>query len=70
VVLQQIRNFALAKNDFSRAISLDLKTADVFYKRGVCFYELGNKKAACKDFNSVAEFNKKASVRAIKKYCM
>ena len=64
--MQQIKNFALAKNDFTKAISLNLKTAEVYYKRGICFYEVGDQRAACNDFKILAEFNKKTSIKGLK----
>lgn len=52
ITKRKIKDFQGALTDLDRAISINPKTPDPYYFRGLVFLDLGNKEAACNDFNT------------------
>lgn len=53
-ILFEAQKFDLALHDFTEAIRIK-STADLYYKRSMCNYKLGNKKSCCEDVKKAVE---------------
>jgi tetratricopeptide (TPR) repeat protein len=63
------KNYSRCIEDINSSINLGNDTPDLMNLRGVCFHELGNSIAACKDFQNAAARGDKNAVKSLQQFC-
>jgi tetratricopeptide (TPR) repeat protein len=61
-------NYSQAKKELTKAIELDQKNAEAYFKRGVAYYDGGSKKNAVKDWEMAFSMGYELAGKALAKY--
>lgn len=65
----QNKNPVSALSLFNQALDLGLKSIDLYYNRGVAYFQIGNKDAACKDWIEAARMGDNQALDIYTKKC-
>ncbi|HNS30804.1 MAG TPA: tetratricopeptide repeat protein, partial [Tenuifilaceae bacterium] len=63
------QSWAVAEKDLSKAIGIDGKLVEAYMQRGLCYLNMGNKEAACKDWKQAQTLGKFEAQELIYKHC-
>ena len=61
IQLRQERRYQKAIQAFNQAIDNEIKFAEAYFERGICFYRLGNTRQAAEDLAAAAMLGCKAA---------
>ncbi|MDH5368097.1 MAG: tetratricopeptide repeat protein, partial [Cyclobacteriaceae bacterium] len=57
IIKQRLQRFEEAIKDYSKAIKLEVKIADIYARRAEMYLELGEKKKACTDLKNAVKLD-------------
>jgi tetratricopeptide (TPR) repeat protein len=62
-------NFQKAIESYSQGVEKDSLHTDSYFNRGICYFKLGDKESACKDWNKAKKLGDKAVANLLEKHC-
>ena len=63
------QNWAVAEKDLSKASGINGRLVEAYMQRGLCYINMGNKEAACKDWKQAQTLGKFEAQELIYKHC-